>query len=95
MGTKRDLLKLIAMDIGKSVAHHIEIMYPEAVSAASSTFLLSVRNHTYNEFVALADAKGGVTEMLDRIIGRELHRRQIRAIRKAGKAAKHGNNIVG
>lgn len=48
----RDVVKQIAMDIGKDVAAHIEVMYPQAVEAASSTFLLSVRNHVYNEIMA-------------------------------------------
>lgn len=46
-----DLIKEIAMDIGKDIAAHIEVMYPEAVKATSSTFLLSVRNHAYNEIM--------------------------------------------
>lgn len=46
------LMKEVVMDIGKQVAHHIEIMYPEAVKAASSTLLLSVRNTVYNEIMA-------------------------------------------
>ncbi len=40
------------MDIGKEVAAYIEVQYPEAVKAASSTFMLSVRNCTYNEIMA-------------------------------------------
>lgn len=47
-----DLIKAVAMDIGKEVAHHIETMYPNAVKAASSTFLLSVRNSTYNNIMS-------------------------------------------
>lgn len=31
----RDLIKQIAMDIGKEVASHIEVMYPKAVEATS------------------------------------------------------------
>ena len=27
----RDVLKAVAMDIGKEVAHHIETMFPEAL----------------------------------------------------------------
>lgn len=46
------LMKEVVMDIGKQVAHHIEIMYPEAVKAASSILLLSVRNTVYNEIKA-------------------------------------------
>ena len=78
--SERDFLKLIAMDLGKSVAHHIEIMYPDAVSAASSTFLLSVRNHTHNEIMALLDSKGGITAMLRRIVERDAHRRKTKAV---------------
>jgi hypothetical protein len=48
----RELIKEIAMDIGKEVAAYIEVMYPAAVQATSGTFLLSVRNSTYNEIMA-------------------------------------------
>jgi hypothetical protein len=48
----RDIIKEIAMDIGKEVVAHIEVQYPKAVAAASSTFLLSVRNCTYNQIMA-------------------------------------------
>lgn len=46
-----DIVKEIAMDIGKETAAYIEIMYPETVKAASSTFLVSVRNHIYNQIM--------------------------------------------
>lgn len=52
----KDVFKAVAMDIGKDVATYIEIMYPEAVEACSSTFLLSLRNHTYNSIVAVTEA---------------------------------------
>src|ERR1700722_16044439 len=45
----RELVKEIAMDIGKEIAAYIEVMYPEAVKATSSTFLFSVRNGIFNE----------------------------------------------
>lgn len=48
----RDIIKAIAMDIGKQVAAYIEVMYPDAVKATSSTFLLSVRNCVFNEIMA-------------------------------------------
>ena len=48
----RDVVKEIAMDIGKEVVAHIETMYPEAIKATSSTFRLSVRNTVYNEIMA-------------------------------------------
>lgn len=48
----KELVKAIAMDIGKEIAAYIEVMYPKAVEATSSTFLLSVRNSIYNEIMA-------------------------------------------
>jgi len=54
--SEKELLRAVAMDIGKEVAHHIETMYPEAVKAASSTFLLSVRNCTHNKIVAWVES---------------------------------------
>ena len=48
----RDAVKSVAKDIGKQVAHHIEIMYPDAVKACPSTFLLSVKGYVYNEIMA-------------------------------------------
>lgn len=51
----RELVKKIAGDIGKDTAAYIEVMYPDAVQAASSTFLLSIRNHIYNEIMAAID----------------------------------------
>lgn len=55
--TPKELFKQVALDIGKQVAHHIETMYPDAVEAESSTFLLSVRNCTYNEIMAALDVE--------------------------------------
>lgn len=46
-----EIVKLMAMDIGKDVCAYIRVMYPEAVTATSSTFLLSVRNSIYNNIV--------------------------------------------
>jgi hypothetical protein len=46
------LVKEIAMDIGKEVVAYIQVQYPEAVKATSSTFPLSVRNCIYNEIMA-------------------------------------------
>lgn len=43
-----NLIKAMAMAVGKSLAAYVEVMYPEAIKAASSTFKLSLRNHTYN-----------------------------------------------
>ena len=72
----RDLLRAWAMDIGKEVAHHIETMYPEAVKAASSTFLLSVRNCVHNEIIAAMESPANVE---GRIEARAKFRKYIRA----------------
>lgn len=76
---ERDMIKAVAMDIGKQVAHHIETMYPEAVKAASSTFLLSVRNSTYNEIMAAIDSEMDVEK---RLSFHDKFRRHIRAAYK-------------
>ena len=47
-----DLIKAVAKDIAKEVAHHIEMMYPTAVKTAPSTFLLSVRGCVYNQIMS-------------------------------------------
>lgn len=51
----RDIVKAIAMDIGKAVASHIETLYPEAVAATSKSMLLSVRNTTHNQIMSMLD----------------------------------------
>lgn len=79
------LRKEIARDIALEVAHHIRIMYPDAVKAASSTFLLSVKGCVTNEVMgALAvDQAGPAIERLKR---RAIHRREIQnAYRKIRK----------
>lgn len=48
----RALVKEIAMDIGKETVAYIQVMYPKAIEATSSTFKLSIRNHIYNEIMA-------------------------------------------
>jgi hypothetical protein len=73
-----DVVKEIAMDIGKATAAYIEVMYPDAVKATSSTFLLSLRNHIYNEIMAALD----VTDENDirvRLDNRKIFRRKWKA----------------
>ena len=48
----KELVKAIAMDIGKETVAYVEVMYPDAIKATSSTFKLSLRNHIYNEIMA-------------------------------------------
>jgi hypothetical protein len=45
-------VKEIAMDIGKEVVAYVEVMYPKAIEATSSTFKLSLRNCIYNQIMA-------------------------------------------
>lgn len=48
----KELIKEIAMDIGKDVVAYVEVQYPKAIEATSSTFKLSLRNCIYNEIMA-------------------------------------------
>lgn len=74
----RELVKDIAMEIGKEVASHIETMYPKAVEATSKNMLLSLRNSVFNDIMAAVDALeiGDAEAWLAR---RQAHRRAIRA----------------
>jgi hypothetical protein len=75
-----DTVKKMAMEIGKDVAFYIETQFPEAVSAASSSFLLSLRNHTYNSIMGAIQSN--FTEDQQIALG-EKHRRTMRRIKKA------------
>lgn len=65
--TSQEVVKQIAMDIGKDTAAYIEVMYPKAVEATSSMFLLSVRNHVYNQIMAALEVtdQGAILQRLD------------------------------
>ncbi|MTJ93886.1 MAG: hypothetical protein F8N36_13660 [Desulfovibrio sp.] len=73
-----DLVKEIAMDIGKAVAAHIEMMYPAAVEATSKSMLLSVRNCVFNEIMAALNTTDE-DEIRRRLAERKLHRRRHKA----------------
>jgi hypothetical protein len=65
----RELVKEIAMDIGKEVVAHIETMYPKAIAATPSTFKQSVRNTVFNQIMAaieVTDAGEIVARLQDR-----------------------------
>ena len=81
---ERDVVKLIAMDIGKAVADHIDSMYPKAVAAASSTFLLSVRNTTYNEIMAALKTTDE-DEIRERLRRRKKERAAMKRMRNVGR----------
>lgn len=74
----RQLVKDIAMEIGKEIASHIETMYPRAVEATSRNMLLSVRNSVHNDIMAAVDAlESGNAEAW--LALRQAHRRSLRA----------------
>jgi hypothetical protein len=77
----RDVVKQIAMDIGKSVALHIETMYPNAVLATSPHMLLSVRNCVYSEILAALETTDE-TEILQRLKDRKKWRQEHRKVWK-------------
>jgi hypothetical protein len=77
-GPSRDVVKQIAMDIGKETVAYIEIMYPDAIKATSSTFRLSVRNHIYNQIMAALETTDEA-EILGRLERRKRFRRERRA----------------
>lgn len=74
-----DIIKEIALDIGKEVAAHIEIMYPAAVQATSKTFLLSVRNCVYNQIMASLEVIDE-DQIRERLAARRKWRRQHKAL---------------
>lgn len=74
----RALIKAIAMDIGKEVVAYVGIQYPQAISACSSTFKLSLRNCIYNEIMAALEVtdEGKIVVRLEE---RKKHRREMNA----------------
>lgn len=83
----RDLIKEIAMDIGKEVVAYIEYMYPQAVEATSSTFKLSVRNCIHNQIMAALEVneEGAI---IARLQERKEWRRKFKAMWKKNRATK-------
>lgn len=76
---QKDLVKEMAMDIGKEIAAHIERMYPKAVEATSRTMLLSVQNCAYNEIMA-ALAVTDADDIRNRLAQRKADRRKLKAM---------------
>lgn len=80
----KELLSAIAMDVGKELVAYIEVMYPQAIAATSSTFNLSMRNHIHNDIVAAVEACRGADQkaILDRLEDRkDFRRRWLKAYR--------------
>lgn len=79
----QDAAKAIAEEIGRQVAFHIETMYPEAVRACPSTFLLSVKGTVVNSIMALKDADTFNASIGDWLKKNDKHRRKIRKLKRA------------
>ena len=73
----RALVKGITMDIGKEVVAYVERMYPQAISATSSTFKLSLRNTIYNEIIAALETTDE-KKILERLQRRKKERRKLK-----------------
>jgi hypothetical protein len=86
-GAAKDAARAIAEEIGRGVAFYIETQYPEAVAAASSTFLLSVKNTTINQIMALKEHDKFYANIGEWIKANDKHRRTIRKLKKAESVA--------
>ena len=75
------LIKAVAMDIGKDTVAYIERMYPQAISAASSSFRLSLRNHIYNQIMSAIKITDP-DDILKWLTARRKHRRKIKEMQK-------------
>lgn len=71
----KELVKAIAKQIGKDLVAYIEVMYPEAIKATASTFKTSMRNHVYNDIMAIAELHDEVV-IRERLEFREKHRKE-------------------
>ena len=82
IGFSDDLIRRIAMDIGKQVVDHIEHAYPAMFTVvAEKSAKLSIRNTTYNAIMAHMEAADqGRSETT--IKRHEEHRREMRRLRK-------------
>ncbi len=82
----RELVKGIAMDIGKEAVSHLRIMYPAAFAALGSSGQLSLRNCVHNEIMnslATMDADGIRQRLEDRRKRRRERHAEWERIRKA------------
>lgn len=77
----KELIRAIAMDIGKEAVHHLAIMYPAALAACPKTMQLSLRNHIHNEIMAAIEVNDE-GQIVMRLKERKDFRRKINAIYK-------------
>ena len=72
------VIRMIAVDVGKEVAAHIETMYPHAVDATSPNMLRSVEGCCVNQIEAMFKTTD-LDEILARLEQRKRHRRERRS----------------
>ena len=83
IGPDEDLVRRIAMDVGKEIVHHIETMYPEMTKAVAwKSARLSIRNATHNAIMAAVNA-ADIGRAEQSIEANERHRRTVNRLRKA------------
>ncbi len=78
----RELIKDVAMDIGKAVVHHIETMYPKMFDAVGQSAKLSVRNTVFNEIMAALEVNDA-DAIRARLERRKSDRRRIKKLYRA------------
>ena len=77
----KDLIKLIAMDIGKEVCAYVEVIYPDVWKAGNSGFRLSLRNKIHNEIMEALEITDEDKILMNLEI-RKAHRRKWKAAYK-------------
>ncbi len=75
----RELVKEIAMDIGKEVCAYVSVMYPNVWQAGNSGFKLSLRNCIHNEIMAALDGPIDEASIRARLAARKKFRREWKA----------------
>jgi hypothetical protein len=82
----RELVKLIAKDVGDAVVTHIETMYPDAIAATPGTFPLSVQNCVFNEIMAAIEVNDA-GQIAARLADRRRARRGLKTAYRKMRAA--------
>lgn len=83
VGPTEEIVRRIAMDVGKQVVHHIETMYPAMTEAVAwKSARLSIRNCTSNAIMAAVNA-ADIGRAEQAIAANEKHRRTMNKMRKA------------
>jgi len=79
------IIRLLAQDIGKEVAHHIDTMYPDAVRATSRNLLRSVEGCCINQIEDMLQTTDEA-QIMERLRRRKRHRRKMKALYKLGRS---------